>query len=615
MKTIGKILLTVLVLSFLTAAAVSVSAYEVASGVCGANLTWTLDDAGTLTISGTGEMWDFKDYAATWYGYNLSITSIVIEQGVTSVGAQAFYWYYDYLDVYVNYSRVTSISIAESVKSVGDRAFYDCSNLTRLYIYDIDYVSKNAFRIEQYFIDGLNIYYCGCSDWDESNWCNCNTWWEYDGKIKDLITIYYPIYNSFGTYLWVNESEVNGYIANGGKRRADVTTLLYAEDGRTIRVMNSEVPAYTAVGWYTEPFVTVYAMDGRTLSIPTSTLDAYLAVGWYADQSEIYTTVYSPDGSTLEIMKNDIPAYAAVGWYTVPVTTVYALDGRTLVIPESDVSAYLAVGWYKNYYDTVTRLCAYDSTSASHVKYITVFKAEVPAWVAVGWSENYVDLLTTVYGFTGFNDEISELRVYKARLQSFLNYGFYTSLDALVDAYVRAKEYEYILNALSNGYYKYLENSAEEVLVTMKNNRSSNSNTKYYVQGDWYYTSLDVDGSQRKRVLKTLYNGKGSPLVSLGYDITYSNGTPEVSIKFINAGSKIITAFELEFNCYDAYGSATSDYSWASSKISGYTDNANMKSGEIETFTWTLDENKRTKTIKNLIIKRVAFSDGTTWKR
>ena len=28
------------------------------SGTCGDNLTWTLSDDGTLTISGTGEMWD-----------------------------------------------------------------------------------------------------------------------------------------------------------------------------------------------------------------------------------------------------------------------------------------------------------------------------------------------------------------------------------------------------------------------------------------------------------------------------------------------------------------------------------------------------------------------------
>ena len=34
----------------------ALAADEVASGTCGANLTWTLDSDGALTISGTGAM-------------------------------------------------------------------------------------------------------------------------------------------------------------------------------------------------------------------------------------------------------------------------------------------------------------------------------------------------------------------------------------------------------------------------------------------------------------------------------------------------------------------------------------------------------------------------------
>ena len=33
-------------------------AFAQQSGSCGENLTWTLDEDGTLTISGTGEMYD-----------------------------------------------------------------------------------------------------------------------------------------------------------------------------------------------------------------------------------------------------------------------------------------------------------------------------------------------------------------------------------------------------------------------------------------------------------------------------------------------------------------------------------------------------------------------------
>ena len=39
------------------------------SGTCGDNLTWTIDDNGTLTISGMGTMWQRNlDYKAPWYG-------------------------------------------------------------------------------------------------------------------------------------------------------------------------------------------------------------------------------------------------------------------------------------------------------------------------------------------------------------------------------------------------------------------------------------------------------------------------------------------------------------------------------------------------------------------
>ena len=37
----------------------------VASGKCGANLTWTLDSEGTLTIDGNGSMYDYE-YNNQW---------------------------------------------------------------------------------------------------------------------------------------------------------------------------------------------------------------------------------------------------------------------------------------------------------------------------------------------------------------------------------------------------------------------------------------------------------------------------------------------------------------------------------------------------------------------
>ena len=91
------------------------------------NLTWKLYEDGTLNISGTGAM---KNYI---YGnnksparLNLSVTSIVIEEGVTSIGDYAF----------ENCDNLTSITIPGNVESIGEDAFYNCDNLTDVTLQD-----------------------------------------------------------------------------------------------------------------------------------------------------------------------------------------------------------------------------------------------------------------------------------------------------------------------------------------------------------------------------------------------------------------------------------------------------------------------------------------------
>ncbi len=94
------------------------------SGTCGANLTWDLTD-GVLTISGTGAMTDYDYYShAPWYDYRSSITSVIIEDGVTSIGFYAFQ----------NCSSLPSVTIPNSVTSIGGSAFSGCSSLTSVTI-------------------------------------------------------------------------------------------------------------------------------------------------------------------------------------------------------------------------------------------------------------------------------------------------------------------------------------------------------------------------------------------------------------------------------------------------------------------------------------------------
>ncbi|MDO4493930.1 MAG: leucine-rich repeat protein [Clostridia bacterium] len=95
----------------------------VASGTCGANgdnLTWSVSADGVLTISGTGAMADFVDQP--WNG--VSFSSVVIESGVTSIGASAF----------EGFLGVTSVSMPQSITSIGANAFSTCTGLTRVTI-------------------------------------------------------------------------------------------------------------------------------------------------------------------------------------------------------------------------------------------------------------------------------------------------------------------------------------------------------------------------------------------------------------------------------------------------------------------------------------------------
>ena len=46
---------------------ISLSVHAAESGTCGENLTWTPDDAGTLTISGTGKIIDYDFRGSPFY--------------------------------------------------------------------------------------------------------------------------------------------------------------------------------------------------------------------------------------------------------------------------------------------------------------------------------------------------------------------------------------------------------------------------------------------------------------------------------------------------------------------------------------------------------------------
>jgi hypothetical protein len=141
-----------LYLIFCAMLSVSTFAVSAQSGKTG-KLRWHISN-GTLTISGVGIMPNYKykqgkyRIKSPWYSYLKKITNIVICDGVSSIGDNAFYVCDDERltfanifgsetaigDNFPNYCGLTSVLIPNSVISIGGHAFRNCRNLTSIVI-------------------------------------------------------------------------------------------------------------------------------------------------------------------------------------------------------------------------------------------------------------------------------------------------------------------------------------------------------------------------------------------------------------------------------------------------------------------------------------------------
>ena len=130
-RLLSFVLAVLMIASLLPATALAAGIVD--SGTCGAEVTWTLDSEGVLTISGSGDM---HDYSAPWYGSRSRVKSAVIADGVTSIGSSAF----------DGCKSLASVTIPDSVTRIGEWAFYDCESLTSVTIPDsVTRIGDGAF--------------------------------------------------------------------------------------------------------------------------------------------------------------------------------------------------------------------------------------------------------------------------------------------------------------------------------------------------------------------------------------------------------------------------------------------------------------------------------------
>lgn len=147
------------VLALLTLFALAGGAVAEESGTCGKDLTWTLQND-TLTISGNGEMQDYEyievsqdvsgihtivfpwdqilemPYTTAPWG-ELHFSRVIVEEGVTRIGAYAFY----------GCLGLTDVSLPDSLVALGSEAFGGCFYLSTIKLPDsLTTIGEGAFN-------------------------------------------------------------------------------------------------------------------------------------------------------------------------------------------------------------------------------------------------------------------------------------------------------------------------------------------------------------------------------------------------------------------------------------------------------------------------------------
>lgn len=146
---------------------------------CGDNATWSFDKTtGTLTISGTGDMYDYDNLYgeeggsgpfSPWFENLKDIKKIVIKEGITYISSG-----------FLGCKNLTELIIPDSVTRIGDSAFRGCTSLKSVTIpKSVTTIGSDAFGFEgeDNTIEGFTIYgYTGSEAENYTNTVNNYPW-------------------------------------------------------------------------------------------------------------------------------------------------------------------------------------------------------------------------------------------------------------------------------------------------------------------------------------------------------------------------------------------------------------------------------------------------------
>ena len=242
------------------------SKFVVYNGLCGASgstVVWTYDN-NTLTIAGTGAMKDYTNNSdKPWNNYSSSIKNVVVGDGVTHIGNNAFRYLMN-PDLTITFGKdvqsignyvcevcsLKVVTIPASVTSIGEKAFDACYHLDKIYVLPTTppTLGSDAFRT------GTNVFYVHGNNYTPGNG------WDYQQN-TNIYTL------TLGT----------GVTAIGDVA-VSYDGISYYETGRTITLSHGAAPAGTPD--FIEYRVNGSAITGNTFNIPNT--DANVEAHWEA---------------------------------------------------------------------------------------------------------------------------------------------------------------------------------------------------------------------------------------------------------------------------------------------------------------------------------------------
>ncbi|MDY4742675.1 MAG: fibronectin type III domain-containing protein [Lachnospira sp.] len=150
-----KLILIIAVIAVIIGCTSVASAETVGSGTCGDNITWTLDSGGVLTLSGTGETYEYGSYGseerAPWYRNAYDVKSAVIEEGITGV----FY------GLFLDCKNLEKVYFPSTLECLDYGTFTNCNSVKEVHVADLANFLNLRKNSDYYLTNGRPALYVG----------------------------------------------------------------------------------------------------------------------------------------------------------------------------------------------------------------------------------------------------------------------------------------------------------------------------------------------------------------------------------------------------------------------------------------------------------------------